>query len=106
MPPKVSAERVASPWVDGGDGVQAKWHDVGIVTHLHALFHKLVDHAPAVDVAAEEDQDVTHLELADDLDGGLVGPGCADDGSKAGMRPSTNWMPQLRSWMSSMGPLR
>ena len=92
--------------IDGGDGVQAEGHDVGIVAHLHALFHELVDHATAIDVAAEEDQDVAHLELADDLDGGLVAPGAPMMAAKPGMRPSTNWMPQVRSWMSSMGPLR
>ena len=26
--------------------------------------------------------------------------------AKPGMRPSTSWMPQARSWMSSIGPLR
>ena len=65
-------------------GVGAEGHDVGVVAHLDAFFLKLVDDAAAVDVAAEEDQDVALLQLAHDLDGDLVRLGAADDGGEAG----------------------
>ncbi len=69
--------------VDGGDGVLAKGHDVGVVSHLHALLLQLVDNGATVGVATEEDEDVALLQLAHDRDGGLVGAGRADEGGKA-----------------------
>ena len=70
--------------VDRRDGVEAERHDVRVVAHLHPFFHELMDHGAAVDVAAEEDQDVALLQLAHDLDRDLVALGAADDGREAG----------------------
>ena len=69
--------------IDSGDGIGAEGHDVGIVAHFHTLFHQLMDDAPSVDIAGEEDEDVTLLQFADDLHRCLVGAGCADDRRKA-----------------------
>ncbi len=73
--------------IDGGDGVRAEGHDVGIVAHFDTLFHQLMDDAPSVDVAGEEDENVTLLQLPHDLDSRLVGLGSADDGREAGHPP-------------------
>ena len=70
--------------VDGGDGVDAERHREGVVAELDALFLQLVDDAPPVDVAAEEDEDAAALQLADDLDRDLVALGAADDGAEPG----------------------
>ena len=84
-PPKVSALRDGkAEGVDGADRVGAEGHDVGVVAHLDPFLLQLVDDAAAVDVAAEEGEDVALLQLAHDLDGHGVGLGAADDGGEAG----------------------
>ena len=70
--------------VDGRDGVGAEGHDVGVVAHLDALFHQLMDDAAAVHVAREEHEDVALLQLAHDRHRRLVAAGGADDGGEAG----------------------
>ena len=73
--------------VHGRDGVHAERHREGVVAELDALFLQLVDDAPPVDVAAEEDQDAAALKLADDLDRDLVALGAPDDGAEPGHAP-------------------
>ncbi len=66
------------------DRVGAEGHGVGVVAQLDAFLLKLVDDAAAVDVAAQEGQDVAPLQLAHDLDRHRVRLGAADDGGEAG----------------------
>ena len=73
--------------VDGGDGIGSEGDDVGIVAHLHPFLHELVDDAPPVNVAGEENQDIALLQFPHDGDGGLVGFGCPNDGGEAGHAP-------------------
>ena len=54
---------------------------------IHVDFLELVDDAAAVDIAAEEDQDVAPLQLAHDLDRHLVAFGAADDRGETGHTP-------------------
>ena len=69
--------------VDGTDRVRAKGHDIGVIAHLDPFLLQLVDNAAAVDIAAEEGENVAALQFAYDLDGHGVGLGTAHDGGKA-----------------------
>ncbi len=69
---------------DAADRVPAVGDDVGIPPHLDLFLGELVDDAPAVRGGAGKHHDAPLLEVADDLDRGLVVRRGAEDGRKPG----------------------